>query len=99
MKLLIITAILLGLSLAQADPISDYNLTNPGLSMSLDLSIISQAKDVYLSSVLKQINGLSLPNILLSAGDGHVNANKVYIKQRAQDVILVSDDITDAYIV
>lgn len=53
---------------------------HPGLSMSLDLTCISQAKDVYLSSILKQINGLSLPNITLSGGDGIVGGNKIFIK-------------------
>lgn len=46
--------------------------SHPGLSMSIDLSAISQAKDVYLSTIMKRINGLNVPNISLSGGDGYV---------------------------
>jgi len=49
-----------------------------------------------LSTVLKKINGLSLPNISLSAGDGHVQQNRVFIKQRAQDVRLETNDANNS---
>ena len=67
--------------------------------MSADLSVISQAKDVYLASVLKKINGLVMPNITLSGGDGYVRSNKIFIKQKAKDVKLYTDDLRNAYIV
>lgn len=104
-KLFILLALLCLLSTtrAQDDPPSSNDEVDdsyhPGLSMSADLSVISQAKDVYLSSVIKKLNGLSLPNITLSGGDGYVRQNRIFVKQRSKNVLLYTDESRNAFIV
>ena len=49
--------------------------------------------------MLKTINGLSLPSIELSGGDGYIRDNRVFIKQKASDVQLITNDKNNSYIV
>ncbi len=91
---------LLGLATLAATqwvPDDGNNQTFPGISMSVDLSVLSQAKDVYLQTILKKINGLALPELTLPAGDGYIRKNRVFIKLKPNKVNLTTNDKNDSF--
>jgi len=69
--------------------------TNPsGLKASLDISILEQAKDVYMDQILKFLNNLQLPDI----GDSkdYLHGNHVSVSQDAADVTFTVDTANNA---
>ena len=48
-------------------------MSNPGLTGSLDNDVIKQAKDVYLTSILKLVHNLGIPDVDTSTIELHDN--------------------------
>ena len=40
--------------------------SNPGLSASVDLSLLAEIKDTYMGQVLEQINNMTVPNVTIT---------------------------------
>ena len=60
-----------------------------GIHAELDISVIEQAKDVYLDSILSYLNNLQLPNV---DDDGnYLHGNHLSVSQNAQNVIFDVD--------
>ena len=56
--------------------------TNPtGLHVELDISVIEQAKDVYLNNILKFLNNLELPDYTSDDGKTYIHGNHISVSQ------------------
>ena len=65
-----------------------------GFTTSLDMAIIEQAKTMYLSYLVKQINGMPVKNYGIP--NGFINTNKLYVKQKADNVDFRTDSDSTA---
>jgi hypothetical protein len=50
---------------------------NPGLTASLDIAVVEQAKDTYFDYIINEIRNLDMPDI--SFHDGHLRKNSFTI--------------------
>ena len=62
-----------------------------GIHASLDISIIEQAKNVYMDKIIETLNNLQLPNINSDDGKDYLHGNHVTVNQDASNVILAVD--------
>lgn len=58
----------------------------PGLSASVDVSVLEQAKDMYFEYIIDAINNLGLDNYKFNNDNGYLRNNKLKIMQRSNDV-------------
>jgi hypothetical protein len=63
---------------------------NTGMTASMDISIIEQAKDVYFDSIIQTINNLQLPDL---EEDSHhyLKENSFVMNERTGDVTIFTD--------
>ena len=50
-----------------------------GVHASMDISILEQAKDVYMNEILKFLNNLALPNIDSDDGKDYLHGNHISV--------------------
>jgi len=67
-----------------------------GIHASLDISVIEQAKDVYMSKIVETLNNLSLPDINSDDGKTYLHGNHVQVNQDASNVIFSVDTANNA---
>ena len=71
--------------------------TNPtGIHASLDISVIEQAKDVYMQKIVETLNNLQLPDINSDDGKDYLHGNHVTVNQSTQDVQFSVDTAQNA---
>ena len=71
-------------------------LAYDGLRASLDISVIEQAKDVYMDTILKFLNNLQLPD--LGDSKDYLHGNHVSVSQDAQYVTFTVDTANNAVV-
>lgn len=74
--------------------VNDTN--SPGLSMSLDLSLINQFKDVHMNTIIQNFNGMQIADFNLGP-EGHINSNKIFVKVRNYDIQLLANGTANSY--
>lgn len=67
-----------------------------GIHAELDISVIEQAKNVYLDSVLKYLNNLQLPDVNSDDGHDYLHGNHISVSQDAQNVVFDVDVANNA---
>ena len=79
--------------------IGSTQATNPsGIKASLDISILEQAKDVYMDKLLEVVNNLMLPDINSDDGKDFLHGNHVHVSQDASNVIFTEDVANNALV-
>ena len=68
--------------------------TTNGLTASLDVAVIEQAKDVYFDKVMKLIANLDIPNY--DSHDVYLHDNTFTLNQAATDVVFAVDQAQNA---
>ena len=72
------------------------DVNSPGLSMSLELSLITQFKDVHMNTIIQNFNGMKIQDVDLGQ-DGHIYDNKIYVKVRNYDIQLLANGTSNSY--
>ena len=68
--------------------------TSNGITASLDIAVIEQAKDVYFDKVIKLIQSVQIPNY--DSGDVYLHDNTFTLNQAATNVVFAVDTANNA---
>ena len=67
-----------------------------GLHAALDISVLEQAKDVYMTKIIDTLNNLQLPDFNSDDGKDYLHGNHVTVDQDTSNVVFAVDEAKNA---